>query len=263
MRYSHFDVGDFGMDHLQLLVDLHKDAARQGPGGESQTRMSIALSGLSTAKNLTIADIGCGSGASTLVLAQHLDAHITAVDFIPEFLAKLEADAVGAGVADRIRTLVASMDTLPFGEAEFDAIWSEGAIYNMGFEAGVAAWRKYLKPGGILAVSELTWLTRNRPAELQAHWEREYSQVDTASAKMAILEKHGFSPVGYFVLPEQCWLVNYYRPMERRFANFLAAHGNTDAARAIVQTEKREISLYERLRAFFGYGYYIAKKAVD
>jgi hypothetical protein len=51
--------------------------------------------------------------------------------------------------------------------------------------------------------------------------------------------------------------------MERRFAGFLAAHGNTDAARSIIETEKHEISLYERLRAFFGYGYYIAKKAVD
>lgn len=251
------------MDHRQLLVDLHKDAARQGPGGEAQTRLAIALSGLPTDKPLSIADIGCGSGASTLVLARHLDAHITAVDVMPEFLARLEADAEAAGVADRITTRAASMETLPFGAAAFDAIWSEGAIYTMGFEAGVAAWRTYLKPGGILAVSELTWLTRNRPAEVQAHWEREYSEVDTASAKMAILEKHGFAPVGYFVLPEQCWLDNYYRPMERRFAGFLAAHGNTDTARALIDNEQREIALYERYKAFFGYGYYIARKAVD
>ncbi len=105
------------MDRIQLLVDLHKGAARQGSGGEAETRVSIALSGLSTAETLSIADIGCGTGASTLVLAQHLDAHITAVDFIPEFLAKLEADAARAGIADRITTLCASMEALPFEEA--------------------------------------------------------------------------------------------------------------------------------------------------
>lgn len=251
------------MDDLQLLVDLHKDATRQGPGGEAETRMSIALSGLAAAKNLRVADIGCGSGASTLVLARHLDAVITAVDFIPEFLARLEGAAERAGVASRIATIEASMDTLPFGESELDAIWSEGAIYNMGFESGVETWRKFLRRGGILAVSELTWLTRARPAELQAHWERTYSEVDTASAKLAVLEKHGFLPLGYFVLPEHCWLDNYYRPMERRFAGFLEAHAHADAARAIVECEKREISLYERYRAFVSYGYYIARKAAD
>lgn len=33
----------------------------------------------------------------------------------------------------RIETLAASVDALPFEEQSFDAIWSEGAIYNIGF----------------------------------------------------------------------------------------------------------------------------------
>ena len=251
------------MDELQLLISLHENTSRQGPGGATATRLSITLSGLETARGLTIADIGCGSGASTLVLAQHLDAHITAVDLVPDFLARLEADAARAGVAERIETLAASMDALPFAATALDAIWSEGAIYNMGFANGVAAWRNYLKPGGILALSELTWLTRDRPAELAAHWLRVYSEVATAAAKLAILEQHGFSPLGYFVLPETCWLDNYYRPLERQFAGFLAVHGNSDAARAVVDAERREIELYERYKDYVGYGYYVAKKLTD
>jgi SAM-dependent methyltransferase len=189
------------MDDLQLLMGLHKGGRRQGPGGEAETRLAIALAGLSAAKDLRIADIGCGTGASTLVLAQHLDAHVTAVDFIPEFLARLEAEALRAGVAGRIETRAASMDALPFAAAALDAIWSEGAIYNIGFANGVAAWRRYLKPSGVLAVSEITWLTRQRPRELADHWQREYAEIDTASAKIAILEQHGFSPLGYSCCP--------------------------------------------------------------
>ena len=248
------------MDELRLLVELHKTAARQGPGGVAETRLSIELSGLSAAKGLRIADIGCGSGASTLILAQELDARITAVDFIPEFLAALEAGAARAGVADRIETLATSMDALPFGAAEFDAIWSEGAIYNMGFENGVASWRKYLKQDGILAVSEITWLTEERPAELHDYWKREYGEIDTASAKLAILEKQGYSPLGYFVLPKQCWLENYYRPLARSFDGFLDEHDDTQAAGEIVDATKREIALYEEYKDYFSYGYYIAKK---
>ena len=248
------------MDDLQLLIDLHKDGPRQGPGGDDETRLAVALSGLKGTANLKIADIGCGTGASTLVLARELDAHITAVDLFPEFLAKLEDAAGRAGVADRITTLSASMEVLPFGEASYDAIWSEGAIYNMGFAAGIEVWRKHLKPDGILAVSELTWLTDQRPEELQAHWAREYPEVDTASGKMAVLERLGFTPVGYFPLPERCWLENYYRPMQQRFSGYLNRHENSEAARAIVAAEEAEISLYERHEAFVSYGYYIARK---
>jgi SAM-dependent methyltransferase len=143
------------------------------------------------------------------------------------------------------------MDALPFEERSFDAIWSEGAIYNMGFENGIRAWRDFLKPKGILAVSELTWLTRERPSELEQHWMQEYPEVATASAKMAILEANGYSPVGYFPLSERCWLDNYYRPMQVRFADFLSRNGHSEPARAIVEAEEKEIALYERFSTFF------------
>jgi SAM-dependent methyltransferase len=251
------------MDDLQLLVDLHEDGQRQGPGGDDETALAVTLSGLRGAGNLEIADIGCGTGASTLVLARELDAQITAVDLFPAFLDRVEDAARRAGLADRITTLAASMASLPFAETAFDAIWSEGAIYNMGFAAGAEAWRRYLRPGGVLAVSDLTWLTDRRPEELQAHWEREYPEVDTAAGKMAVLERFGFTPIGYFALGEHCWLDNYYRPMQRRFPAFLNRHKNSEAARAIVAADENEISLYERHKAFFSYGYYIARKAGD
>ena len=251
------------MDELSLLVDLHRDGKRQGPGGDDETRLAITLSGLSGRKGLKIADIGCGTGASTLVLAKALDASVTAVDFLPDFLHDLDVTAKRENLGQRIETLTASMDALPFEEQSFDAIWSEGAIYNIGFANGILAWRRFLKPDGILAVSELTWLTQARPAELEQHWNREYPEVDTASAKMAILEDNGFSPMGYFALPKRCWLDNYYRPMQERFAAFLERNDNSEAAAAIVAAEEHEIALYERHSAFFSYGYYVARRSAD
>ena len=251
------------MDDLQLLADLHGQTERQGPGGDAETCRAIELSGLLNQPGLKIADIGCGTGASTFVLARELDASIMAIDFLPAFLETLKARARQAGFAERITTREASMDALPFSPEELDAIWSEGAIYNIGFEQGVRTWHRFLKPGGILAVSELTWLTNSRPAEIEAHWRSEYAEVDTASAKLAVLERNGYTPVGYFVLPEQCWLDAYYRPLQARFATFLAAHGSSAAAQAIIANEEREIGLYERYRSYFSYGYYIARKTRD
>jgi ubiquinone/menaquinone biosynthesis C-methylase UbiE len=251
------------LDDLELLIDLHREGGRQGPGGEDETRLAIRLSGLRAARGLKIADIGCGTGAATRVLARELDASVTAVDLLPDFLRELEIAAQRENLGERIETLVASMEALPFEEQSFDAIWSEGAIYNMGFAAGIEAWRRFLKPGGILAVSELTWLTHSRPAELEQHWSHEYAEVDTASAKIAVLEENGFSPVGYFTLSQRCWLDNYYRPLQARFEPFLSRHRHSQAAVDIVAAEENEISLYERFSQFVSYGYYVARKTAD
>lgn len=251
------------MDALQLLMELHRDAERQGPGGPAETCRAIELSGLRNQCGLRIADIGCGTGASTLVLARELDAKILAIDFLPAFLETLQQRAKRAGLCGRIATVAASMDSLPLAPQTLDAIWSEGAIYNIGFARGVREWRRFLKPGGILAVSELTWLTGSRPAEIESYWRTEYAQVGTASSKMAVLERSGYAPLGYFVLPEHCWLEAYYRPLQSRFGAFLEAHGSSDAAKAVVADHAQEIELYERCRAYFGYGFYIARKTCD
>lgn len=249
------------MNDLKLLIDLHRPAERQGPGGDEETHRALALAGLDRSRHLKIADIGCGTGASTIRLAKELDAEITAVDFLPEFLDELRTRARDHGVAGKITTLNRSMDDLPFAPGEFDVIWSEGAVYNMGFEAGVSAWKRFLNPGGKLIVSEITWLTAERPSELQSHWDAEYPEIDVASAKIGLLERHGYSPEAYFTLPEQCWLENYYRPMQERFEGFLERHGHSEQARAIVAAERHEIALYEKYRAYYSYGVYVAKKA--
>lgn len=245
------------MDDLELLIDFHRDGERQGPGGAAETERALDLAGLRGQAGLTIADIGCGTGASTRVLAAALDAQITAVDLFPQFLERLKDSD------PRITTLSASMDALPFEEASLDVIWSEGAIYNLGFEIGVRDWRRFLKPGGVLAVSELTWFTQDRPQALTQHWHAQYPEVDTAAAKFKILEKHGYALMGYFPLPPHCWLGNYYGPMQARMESFLQRHANSEAALAIVEAERAEIALYERDSAYFGYGFYIARKIED
>lgn len=249
------------MDLFELLVDLHRHNPRQGPGGDAQTELALRLSGLDPAQALTVADIGCGTGAATLALARLLpQARITAVDFLAPFLAELAQRAARVAVRSRVTPLEASMSELPFADGQFDLLWSEGAIYNMGFENGVNSWWRFLRPGGVLVASELTWTTGIRPPELQAHWAREYPEVDTASAKLAVLERNGYSPLGYFVLPEPCWTDNYYAPLRAGFSAFLTRHGHSEEARAVVAENEQEIALYEAHKAHFSYGVYVAKR---
>ena len=248
------------MDDYTLLIDLHRCAQRQGPGGELESTRAIALAGIDRSAPVKIADIGCGTGASTLVLAQSLNAHITAIDSSADFIEELETRADSFGLSDRITSLVCSMDNLPFSKGELDVMWAEGSIYNMGFETGINNWRQFLKPGGLLVVSEITWLSSSRPLEIQQYWETAYPEIGTASEKLNTLERNGYSPMAYFTLPESCWLDNYYRPLQHRFTDFLDRHEGSEEARALLRIEEEEIALYERYKAYYSYGMYIARK---
>ncbi len=103
------------MDVFELLVDLHKGAIRQGPGGDAETEKAIGLAGIDRNAPLKIADIGCGTGASTLTLARLLNTKITAVDFLQDFIDVLANRAHSNGVDEKITPLCASMEQLLFG----------------------------------------------------------------------------------------------------------------------------------------------------
>lgn len=248
------------MTELELLVDFHKGARRQGPGSTADTERALKLTEIAHQEQLNIADIGCGTGAQTFVLAQNTHAHITGVDLFPGFLEKLDSRAKELGLQDRVTTLAASMDDLPFAENEFDMIWSEGSIYNMGFEAGVSYWKDFLKTGGYLCVSEMTWLTDSRPKELEEFWIKEYPEVGRASAKITFLENHGFTLAGYFYLGPDSWMRTYYEPMKERFPAFLERHNHSEMAKNVVNEYKKEIEQYRKYRDYYSYGFYIARK---
>jgi cyclopropane fatty-acyl-phospholipid synthase-like methyltransferase len=247
-------------EELQLLVEFHKDAQRQGPGSTQDTLKALSFIDIKSDKPLKVADIGCGSGGQTITIAQNINANIFAVDLFAEFLEKLNTQAKQLNLQKKITTMTESMENLSFDQEEFDIIWSEGAIYNIGFETGIKNWKKFLKKDGYLAISEITWLTSSRPKEIEEHWNNEYPEIATASKKIHILEENGFSLVGYFYLPEKSWTENYYNPIIDRFDSFLQKYNYSEIAKNIVEAEKKEIELYLKYKKYFSYGFYIAMK---
>jgi len=248
---------------LALLVDLHRKNQRQGPGSAESAQMALDISGLSNRTGAVIADIGCGTGAASIFLAKRIGARVTAVDFLQPFLDELEQRCREMGVDGRIQCLCASMDALPFEEESLDAIWSEGAIYNIGFQRGLTLWRPFLKENGVIVVSEITWLSQQRPKAIEDYWNTHYGDMGTAEEKMAVLAASGYDVVGYFTLPRSCWLDNYYEPLANQHQHFLERHEYSAAAEAIVNAEKAERKMYEDYSDFVSYGVYIARRSSD
>lgn len=121
-------VIDVLLEDLSLLIDLHVDGDRQGPGSDACTNKALQLTGLNREQSLWIADLGCGTGASAMVLAEELNAKVLAVDSLQPLPDVLNARSVERGIGDWIETIRCSMHELPFEDQSLDVIWSEDAI---------------------------------------------------------------------------------------------------------------------------------------
>ena len=244
---------------VNLICDYYSSTERQGPGSPE-----ITIKALSFIDNLSdqsrIADIGCGTGGQTMILAQHTSGNIIGVDLFSKFINLFNLNAAKLNLQDRVEGMVGSMDNLPFQREEFDLIWSEGAIYNIGFERGLNEWRKFIKSGGYIAVSEASWFADERPTEIDEFWMDAYPEIDIISNKVEQLENAGYVPVATFILPEDCWTEHFYAPQVLAQEVFLKKHAGNKAAEDFIANQRHEEHLYNQYKAFYGYVFYIGKK---
>ena len=242
-----------------LICEYFSSIERQGPGSPE-----VTIKALSFIDNLTensrIADIGCGTGGQTMTLAQNSQGNIIGVDLFQNFVDIFNTNATKLDLQGRVKAIVGSMDNLPFRDEEFDLIWSEGAIYNIGFERGLNDWNRFLKKGGYIAVSEASWFTQERPAEIEKFWVDAYPEIDTIPNKVAIMQKAGYVPVATFILPENCWVEHFYVPQTKAQELFLNKYAGNKTAEDLVANERHEAQLYAKYKEFYGYVFYIGKK---
>jgi serine/threonine-protein kinase HipA len=244
---------------MQAFFKLHCDIPREGPGSDESTLRAIErLQPLGPDAN--ILDVGCGPGRQTLVLAQRLAGSLTAIDIHQPFLDRLAAEANRRGLSERVKTLNARMDALPFPEGCFDLIWSEGAAYINGVSQSLRIWKRLLKATGQIGFTELTWLTESRPSEAAQFWAHNYPQMATITENQRKICAEGFDVLDTFVLPPSDWWQEYLTPLQARIELLKSEAKNCpDLAVAIAETEK-EISIYSRFGSSFGYVFYLAKK---
>jgi SAM-dependent methyltransferase len=205
-----------------------------------------------------ILDVGCGPGMQTVELLRITAGTVVALDLLPEMIARLTARAERAGVSGRLVTLRQDMNKMAFPESSFDVIWSEGAIYNLGFGTGLKKVKEFVKKGGYVAVSDPVWLKSNPPPEVVEFW-REYPEIDTAAAKLEVIERIGYEVVGHFIFPPAAWTEQYYDPMEKRIAEKAKEWRGIPEAEAVLQEARNEISIFRRYADCFTYAFFVMR----
>jgi len=244
---------------INLICEYFSSIERQGPGSPEVTIKALGFIDHLTNES-RIADIGCGTGGQTMVMAQQIPGEITGIDLFPAFIDRFNGNAAKLNFQDRVKGIIGSMDKLPFRQSSLDLIWSEGAIYNIGFERGLNEWRKLLKSGGYVAVTEASWFTDERPAKIDAFWKDAYPEIDTIPVKVAHMQKAGYIPVATFILPENCWTENFYIPQVAAQEAFLKKYAGNKTAEELITNQRHEARLYDQYKAYYGYVFYIGMK---
>lgn len=245
--------------YQDAFFTLYTDLPRQGPGGDEATMEALRrLPALPP--DPRVLDLGCGSGRQTLVLARELDTPVTAVDLHQPYLDQLQAEAVAAKVSHLITAQQGDMATLDDRPGSVDLIWSEGAIYILGFGHGLELWRGLLREGGLMVVSELTWLTDDPPAGAREFWSRGYPPMTGIEGNLRTAETAGYEVLDRFALPQRCWWDEYYAPLAERVIRLRPqSEADPDLARVLGEAQE-EMDVCRMYGESYSYVFYIMCK---
>jgi len=246
------------MEGMEYFYELYTGLSRGGPGDNASTQKAFSY-----LKNLPfeplILDIGCGPGMQTIALARISKGKIIALDNYQPFLDILMQNAIKEGFEKRIIPKNQSMLEMDFKNASFDLIWSEGALYQMGFQNGLKKCYQLLKKGGYLAVTEGVMLQSNAPVAAKKFWE-EYPDVKDIKGNIVLIQQEQFDLLAHFTLPVSSWTEQYYAPLETRIHELQKKYrGNSIALDVFAQSEK-EIETYIKNSDYVGYEFFIMQK---
>jgi SAM-dependent methyltransferase len=105
-----------------------------------------------------VLDLGSGAGTDSLIAAQMVGpgGHVTGVDMTPQMLAKARAAAAELG-APNVEFVEAEAERLPFADASFDVVVSNGVIDLIPDKDAVfSELHRVLAPGGRIQIADVT-----------------------------------------------------------------------------------------------------------
>ena len=245
---------------IQALLTLHHGLPRGGPGSDRNTKKALnLLPGLPDKPR--VLDLGCGPGKQTLVLAKELEVKITAVDIYSGFLDQLITLAQRRGLSHLVEPVQADMNKLEYPHNSWDLVWSEGAIFIAGFENGLRMCNPWLGSGGLMAVTEATWLKPDPPSEVWDFWQANYPAIQDIEANIECARKAGFEMLDHFTLEDEDWLQEYWAPMRLRFDALEKSTEPGCKLAQVVEAARYEIEIFEKYSEYYGYVFYLMRAA--
>lgn len=158
----------YDTDHIRFLEDLWGDGFLS-PGGPDE--VARVLDGVDLAGKHVL-DIGCGSGAIAVLMAQDYGAaRVTGIDVEDPVCTAARARVGQAGLAERVSITKVVPGPFPFPDATFDVVFSKDSIIHIPDKSNLAAESfRVLKPQGRFAASDWLMSHDGEPSPQMAHY---------------------------------------------------------------------------------------------
>lgn len=245
--------------HWRLFLEVYESLPRQGPGGRRHAARALAMC-RDLPRSPRILDLGCGVGGQTLQLAELTDGTIIALDCHAPGIERLKVTILERGLSERVQARVGDMADSRLPPEQFDLIWSEGALYNIGLHKALAVCHGLLRPGGYLAFTDAVWRRTDPPPEVRAAFEQDYPAMGRVADDLATIRDAGFDLVGHFMLPDEAWWDDFYTPMEARIAELRRKYAEDGEAQAILNQLAQEPELHRRHADCYAYEFFVARR---
>lgn len=242
----------------QALFRLHEGLPRHAPGSESTTLKVLRRFGR-LSRRLRVIDLGCGSGASTRVLARRFKKAVVAVDAHKPYLDELVASLGEENLTERVETVHSDFSTLGDALGRFDLLWAEGAAYVLGFEHALLSWNQMLAPRGKAAISELSYLVEQPSDEVKEYWSNIYPRISTVVGNCAAAERAGYNVVETVTLSNKDRKA-YYGPIKAKMAALRADSDMSAEISVVISEMEQEIEFAARHSEEVGYVFYLLEK---
>jgi ubiquinone/menaquinone biosynthesis C-methylase UbiE len=233
-----------------IFFEIHQGLPREGPGRDRYTRRAFEM--LPRVEKPRILDIGCGPGGPTMELARLSGGEVIGLDTHQPYLDELQRKIESEGLEGRVKALNCSMFEMTFPDSSFDVVWSEGAIYIVGFERGLKDWRRLIAPGGFLVIHDVSWLRPDPPREVNDYWLKNYPGIRSVHESLSIIKRCGYEAIGHFTLPEDAWWIEYYGPLEARIKELREKYADDPKALEVLDGESEEIEMYKKHSNWYG-----------
>jgi len=243
---------------MDVHKELYKDLDRASADRLTFTRRAFeSLPGLDRPR---ILDAGCGNGDVTIELARLGGGEVFGIDIDAESIRRFEERINKEGLGERVHALRCSMLDMSFSPESFDLIWAEGSIHVIGFEKGLEALRRFIRPAGFLVVHEVAWIKPDPPAELQDLWKDRLPGIREIDEMIERIELHEYRLITHFILPENFWGKDYYDPLGKRIEHLREKYSDNTGTLAILDRERAEVDLYYQSSRWFGSAFFAMRR---
>ena len=84
------------------------------------------------------------------------------------------------------------MAELIMAQLNFDLIWSEGALYNIGIQRALSTCAGLLRKSGYLVFTNSVWCNTNPPDSVKAIFENDYPTMGSVADVVSLIQSSPF-----------------------------------------------------------------------